>query len=82
MRARTYPPQTTSQPPLETAQLNNITLIHRQTKLHRLNKGREEVVVLVKNAVLNRIDTMYNVMMIKQDEGEGEGADDDEYDIS
>ena len=38
--------------------------------------------VLVKNAVLNRIDTMYNIMMIKQDEGEGEGADDDEDNIS
>ena len=38
--------------------------------------------VLVKNAVLNRIDTMSNIMMIKQDEGEGEGADDDEDDIT
>ena len=38
--------------------------------------------VLVKNAVLNRVGTMYNVMMVKQDEGVGEGADDDEDDIS
>ena len=38
--------------------------------------------VLVKNAVLNRIDTMYNIMMIKQNEGEAEGEDDDEDDIT
>ena len=82
LRARPYAPQTISQLPLETAQLLHITFIHRQTKLHRLNKGCEEVVELIGNVELNRIGTMSNIMMVKQDEGEGEGADDDEDDIS